>query len=148
MSFEPVAYRPEHRAGCLAMFDANCPDFFAPNERADFVTFLDEEGEGYRVCLDEAGQVAAGFGVYGRGESGRVSLNWILVDPTRQGGGWGRGIMDRTLELARAARAGTIDIAASHRSAPFFARFGAVETGRIADGWGPGMHRVDMELAV
>jgi hypothetical protein len=39
-----------------------------------------------------------------------------------------------------------LDVAASQHSAPFFARFGARELARTDDGWGPGMHRVDMEL--
>ncbi|WP_242112849.1 hypothetical protein [Luteimonas aquatica] len=41
----------------------------------------------------------------------------------------------------------TLHISASHKSAPFFARFGALETARVPDGWGPGMHRVEMRLA-
>ena len=39
-----------------------------------------------------------------------------------------------------------VSIAASHKSAPFFARFGARIVETTPDGWGPGMHRVDMEL--
>jgi hypothetical protein len=39
-----------------------------------------------------------------------------------------------------------IDIAASHLSAPFFTRFGAKEVRCTKDGWGAGMHRVDMLL--
>jgi hypothetical protein len=62
------------RDRCLAVFDTNFPEFFAPNERVEYVAFLD--------C------------------------------------------------------------------SPFFARFGAVEARRTSDGWGPGMHRVDMVLAV
>jgi hypothetical protein len=42
----------------------------------------------------------------------------------------------------------SIRIAASHRSAPFFARFGAETVRETPDGWGPGMHRIDMELTV
>jgi hypothetical protein len=54
--------------------------------------------------------------------------------------------MARVLASARASRLSRIDIAASHKSAAFFARYGAVELRRTQDGWGPGMDRVDMEL--
>jgi hypothetical protein len=39
-----------------------------------------------------------------------------------------------------------VDIAASQKSAAFFARFGAVTLKVVDNGWGTGMHRIDMEL--
>jgi hypothetical protein len=39
-----------------------------------------------------------------------------------------------------------IDIAASHLSAPFFEKFGAIAIKETNDGWGPNIHRVDMAL--
>jgi diadenosine tetraphosphate (Ap4A) HIT family hydrolase len=65
-----------------------------------------------------------------------------------QGGGVGRAIMADVMRHATALGAQWVDIAASHKSAPFFARFGAREQSRTLDGWGLGMHRVDMELPV
>ena len=34
------AYQPADREACLALFDENCPAFFAPNEREDYEAFL------------------------------------------------------------------------------------------------------------
>ena len=56
--------------------------------------------------------------------------------------------MTEARRLAKAAGKQVIDIAASHLSAPFFARFGANEVSFTREGWGPAMHRVDMELAL
>lgn len=42
----PHSFRPfssKYRTTCLALFDANCPEFFEPNERADLEAFLDGE---------------------------------------------------------------------------------------------------------
>ncbi|HWI87197.1 MAG TPA: GNAT family N-acetyltransferase [Sphingomonas sp.] len=136
-------YTPPHRAACLALFDANCPRFFAPNERADYAGFLEGAVSDYWVLL-EGDEAVAAFGLISPRTPERLSLTWIMVQPRRQGTGLGRAIMMAIRVRAGAAR--VIDIAASHLSAPFFARFGARDTGRIADGWGPGMHRVDMEL--
>ena len=41
-----------------------------------------------------------------------------------------------------------IDIAASHLSAPFFTKFGASTLSETPNGWGQGMHKVDMEIVL
>lgn len=139
------AWEPGDRAACLALFDANCPRHFAANERCDYEAFLDASPAGYEVCLVN-GRVAGAFGVLPT-DSGPC-LRWILLAPERQGQGLGRAIMNRVISSADARRSGSLRIAASHESAPFFARFGAREINRIPNGWGPGMHRVDMLLKV
>lgn len=136
-------YGPEHRAACLAVFEENCPEFFAPNERADYAAFLDRVGPAYRVCRRD-GRVVGGFGLMAGGAADEGHLNWILLSPAAQGAGLGRAIMREVAAQAAARGIVQVAIAASHRSAPFFARFGAEEHTRTEDGWGPGMHRVDM----
>jgi GNAT superfamily N-acetyltransferase len=134
----------DHQA-CIDLFDANCPDYFAQNERADFEAFLNQLVAGYEVCeLD--GRVVGAFGLFG--ETGERSLNWLILKPTAQGTGLGSTIMERVIHAGRADGAKSIAVAASHTSAPFFARFGATQTGYTPDGWGPGMHRVDMEIVL
>ena len=39
-------------------------------------------------------------------------------------------------------------IAASQHSGPFFAKFGAEQLDFIKDGWGDGMHKLDMILNI
>ena len=144
-----VTFRPyslAERDACLGLFDANCPEFFAPNERDDYLNFLDTSPGGYELCIAND-QVAGAFGLIGTGTR-RRSLNWIMLNPQFQGLGIGSAVMDRVTTLAVAAELEAVDIAASHKSAPFFAKFGAVTTGIIQDGWGSGMHRVDMSLPI
>lgn len=129
---------------CLAIFDANCPEYFAPNERSDYAEFLEDPPEGYEVC-EVSHSVAAAFGLVKAGEAG-TRLVWIMIDSRMHGHGLGRAIMQRVMAMPAAIAAGSIGIAASHKSEPFFARFGAVVTRRTRDGWGPGMDRVDMTL--
>ena len=142
-------YVPSDRHGCLALFDANCPSAFAPNERDEYEAFLDGEAEAYEVCVME-GEVVGAFGL---GVDAMLRLRWIMVHPQRQGRGIGTSVMRRVREVAGASRRDggdevVVHIAASHRSAPFFARFGARPVRETTDGWGPGMHRIDMELVV
>jgi GNAT superfamily N-acetyltransferase len=143
-TFRP--YTSSDRATCRALFDQNCPRFFAPNERAGYEEFLDTWAAHYQVCLLD-GQVVGAFGILPDPEQGHA-LRWIVLTPTLQGQGLGSAIMNRVLGSLKAAGVGRLSIGASHLSAPFFARFGASEIARTPHGWGPGMHRVDMVLEV
>ena len=136
-------FQSADRAACLALFDANCPEFFAANERADYLAFLHLAPAGYEVCLQGAAIVGA-FGLIL--DQRAASLRWILFDPKWQGRGIGTRTMRRVLEAAAARGATALLIAASHRSEPFFVRFGAGRVKYTADGWGPGMHRADLVI--
>lgn len=140
------AFRADDEAACLALFDVNCPEYFASNERTDYREFLAPVPAGYRVCVEGA-QLIGAYGLILR-EPGRATLNWILIDPRRQRAGIGSALMGEALSTARAFGISRIDIAASHRSASFFASFGAIGGQVQPDGWGPGMHRIDMILEV
>ena len=122
-----VEFRPytrDDREICVRLFDANCPEFFAPNERADYVRFLDAGPKGYELCLVN-GEVAGAFGLIGKREA-RSRLNWIMLDPRFRGFGAGRAIMDRVVTQAATAGLQAVDIAASHKSAPFFEKSGTI----------------------
>jgi len=139
------AYQPRLKSACLRLFDANCPAFFAPNEREAYAAFLDRAAPGY-FTMQVDGEVIAAFGLLQEAAPARRRLSWIMVHPDRQGEGVGQRIIAAASERCAAAGASAIDIAASHLSAPFFARHGATIIHTTPDGWGPDMHRVDMEL--
>jgi len=142
ISFRP--YRTTDREACTELFDANCPAFFAPNERQEYLGFLESVSDGYEVC-EINGKVVGAFGLFVDGKNANA-LNWIMLDPQTHGIGVGSKIMERVVQLGRASQAEVVNIAASQKSAPFFARFGATVTLVTRSGWGPGMDRVDMEL--
>jgi len=142
LEFRP--YLPSDKITCLRIFDANCPEFFLPSERSDYLEFLNSEPSQYELCVSEEDVVGA-FGLFDRDTQGK-NLNWILLEPQSQGLGIGSAIMARVSTLAHTANIKTVYIAASHKSAPFFTKFGALATETIENGWGPGMHRINMEL--
>ena len=151
------AYGAQDRDALLGIFDANCPAFFAANEREDFDAFLRaiepdasaafDDGYGY-VVVEDDGVIVGAHGVRPDEASHGCRLTWILFSPAAQGRGHGRRVMDRVLGVARRYDATNVGIAASNKSAPFFARFGAVAERVTPDGWGPGLDRVDMRLDV
>jgi len=128
----------------LALFDANCPASFAPNERDDYIVFLSNLPDIYDVCLiDDVVVGAAGLEPHG---PGALAVRWIVIARAHQGRGLGRAVMRHLLDLAAARGIARVDIATSQHSAPFFAKFGAVPISTTEHGWGPGMHRIDMIL--
>ena len=142
-----IAFRPYCRAdyyACIDLFDANCPDFFDPDERHDYQRFLEGSPEGYEVC-EVDGHVLGVFGLSGN-ENGQKRLVWIMVDSEAHGTGIGAKIMERVIYLARASRARAIGLSTSQKVAPFFEKYGAETTSIIKDGHGLGIDRVDMAL--
>ncbi|KEF35024.1 hypothetical protein RDMS_04295 [Deinococcus sp. RL] len=137
-------YAPEDRAACLALFDANVPDFFAPHERAEFETWLQDPGEYF--VLEDGGQVVACGGVWlGPEDRGRpAGLSWGMVARNAQRRGYGSQLLRFRLERLRALGAREVHLDTSQHSAPFFARFGFREVRRVPGGYGPGLDRVDM----
>ncbi|MGB0833450.1 MAG: GNAT family N-acetyltransferase [Psychrobium sp.] len=141
-----IPYTLEHQDACLTLFDENCPEFFAPNERDDYRGFLDQQYDGYCVCELES-KVVGAFGLLQQ-DDGSHAINWILLSPTAQGIGLGKQIMAQVVQTAQDKGVNEISIAASHLSAPFFAKFAAKVIKETPNGWGKGMHRVDMVLSV
>ena len=85
-----TVFRPYSDAdfdSCLGIFDANCPEYFAPNERDEYSSFLNDVSKDYEVCEANA-QVVGAFGLLDNGEGGK-RLNWIMLDPNTQGMGIG-----------------------------------------------------------
>lgn len=138
------AYTPQDRDDCLCLFDDNCPEFFAVNEREDYAGFLDSFPSEYEVCTLNGVII----GAYGLLEENKdwSNLNWILISPNRQGKGIGSKFMHRIISQGKVVKLLGIKIAASHLSAPFFSKYGAIQINEIENGWGIGMHRIDMEL--
>ena len=139
-----TSYSPENRNECLALFDSNCPEYFAPNERKDYENFLVSKPAGYEVCIYEKG-VAGAFGLF-KDKNGHCRLDWILLNPDAQGIGIGSIIMDRVIAQAKDYGADRILIATSHKADRFFEKKGAVKLSETKDGWGPDMHRIDMVI--
>lgn len=144
ITFRP--FRRDDESACLDIFDANCPAFFAPNERAEYEAYLDSVPAGYEVCEVNA-RVCGGFGIADAGDGASV-ISWILLSPEVQGMGIGSQMMHRIVQKSRTLNAALIRIATSPKAVDFFARFGAVRQSTTKNGWGPGMDRVDMELAL
>ena len=140
------SFRSSDRATVMALLDANIPTAFAANERPAFETFLDRVSGAYQVAFEDERAIAAFLLILEA--AGRGRINWFMAHPDAHGRGLGKQMMEAVRADARAQGLAVIDIAASHVSEGFYAKFGATVLSRTAHGWGPDMHRVDMEWAV
>ncbi len=143
-SFRP--FTSTDKESCLAIFDANCPEFFAGYERDEYVDFLDEYTEGYEVC-EADDELLGAFGLY-VDDDGDHRLTWIMLSPNQQGRGIGSAMMKRVFARCSESAAAVLKLATSDKAAPFFEKFGATTTSYTEDGWAPGLHRVDMVVEV
>lgn len=140
-------YLPDDSVACLALFDSNTPQYFAPQERAEFAAFLAQAGGKALpyLVLEQGGVVVACGGVELRGD--HAGLTWGMVARARHGQGLGRALTLARLDRLRAMpEVGAVVIETSQHTRGFYEGFGFVVTAIVPDGFGPGLDRCDMRL--
>lgn len=139
-------YRPEDREGCLAVLDANTPEYFAPEERAAFETFLEDVPGTYLVLVDENRIIGCG-GYIPVPDTREAHTSWGMVHPDYKGHGLGKRLFQARIDAVKARQdANRIRVITSPMTASFFVPFGFRETRREKDGNAPGIDLVEMWL--
>lgn len=145
---DPRPYRAEDRTACLALFDSNTPTYFTPDERPDFDAWLGTmDPATYRV-IERDGRVAACGGVAMEPDGATASLCWGMVDQGLHRQGLGQALTQARLNAARALGATAVRCDTSHKTRAFYERFGFVVERIEPDGYGPGLDRCEMRLAL
>jgi len=144
------AYRPLDKGAVLRIFEANVPRFILPHERKDFATFLDGlPHTGYYIVLEDEKETlvaCGGFSIQGEGEA---TLCWGMVDPEYQGLGIGGTLRHLRLQLmTEIPNLKRVLLSTSQNDAPFFESYGFKIKQVVPNGYGPDMHRIDMELTL
>ena len=143
VTFRP--YRARDFTACLRLFDSNTPEFFAPDERAEFAGFLRHLDPCPYLVGERGGQVVACGGFEGTGTS--ASLTFGMVDRALQGQGIGLALTKARLEAIRAtAGVERVVIETSQHSAGFYDRLGFRVTEVTENGFAPGLDRWVMVL--
>ncbi|MCZ8152037.1 MAG: GNAT family N-acetyltransferase [Rhodobacteraceae bacterium] len=144
-----IVARPYARSdfgACLALFDGNVPDFFAPEERAEFAAFLEEGPATAYLVLERDGSMVAAGGV-SVGPSGWVTLDWGMVARSLQREGLGRRLLTERVALSRRMPGAIgLRLETSQKTAGFYAGMGFSVRGVVPGGFGPGLDRVEMDL--
>ena len=118
------SYASEDRAACLALFDSNVPEFFAPSERSEYCEFLDELRCAYLVLGSPREGIVAAGGYYVTEEANLGALAWGLVSRAWQRCGVGSELLQMRLALLRASSVHAVRVRTSPRSRGFFEHSG------------------------
>ncbi len=135
---------------CLEVFDSNVGDFLHRDEREDFAGWL-AATQGRYLSLEWGGRVigCSGYALESTGRAGRpaaeLRMIWGLLHRDFHGRGLGEFmLLERLLRGAAELPVTSASLGTTPRVAPFFERFGFRRIQYLPDGWGPGLHRVDM----
>ncbi|MHC4924950.1 MAG: GNAT family N-acetyltransferase [Planctomycetota bacterium] len=142
------AYRAEaHREACLSLFDGNVGGTFHAEEREGFADFLDALPGPYFVWTEGARIVACGGIAFEDDTRALASVCWTIVDRERQGSGIGRLLIAACVESASAsADCEALRLETIPETEGFFSRLGFTTVRTETDGYGPGLHRVEMRM--
>lgn len=139
-------FAAKDRERCLAVLDANTPDYFAPVERAAFEEFLANPPGTYLV-LEDAGKIVGCGGYIPLPETRVAHTSWGMVHPDYKGRGLGKRLFQARLDAVRErGDADRVRVVTSPQTASFFLPYGFRETRREKDGNAPGIDLVEMWL--
>lgn len=137
-------YTPQDYQDCLELFELNCPSFFAEEEREDYTRYLESNNDVYLLGYQGSSLVCC-FGI-GDISKDVSSLTWIMVHPGHHRGGYGREMMSYFLGHVKEQSKKKVLVSTSQHAEAFFGKYGAKRLKFTEDGWGKGMHRIDMEI--
>lgn len=143
-------YTEAYRALCVNILDSNVPRYFSPGDREDFLTFLADAPQGsYGVLADDAGVIVGCGGIGTRQEGTEGILTWGMIHASRHRQGWGRRLaLARLSQLCQLPSIKKVTINTSHETFGFYEKLGFKTIAYTPDGYAPGLHRYDMEVAV
>jgi ribosomal protein S18 acetylase RimI-like enzyme len=146
-------YVPADRDACVAVLASSVPTYAQLHELGEYAAWLDracvrgaEDPCEYLVGERDGAVVCAG-GVAFATTAPVATLCWGIVRADLHRRGLGRALLLARLDRVR-ARGGVARVLLDTTDAAvgFFLRHGFVVTGRVRDGYGPGIDRLDLEL--
>ena len=113
-------YHPSDRPTCSALFERNCPAYFAIEERSAYQAFLEAEPKPYWIAWTDNVAVAC-YGV--TIERDVAGIDWIMVDPSYQSKGVGDAMVKRAFNLfnkhnVKAVKVATSPVSYTHLTLP------------------------------
>jgi N-acetylglutamate synthase-like GNAT family acetyltransferase len=138
-------YHPDDKATLLLVFDLNCPQYFAPEERSDLQTYLDTESEDYFVVECDNKVVDCG-GINIQKDKNKGVLSWDIIHPDYQKRGIGKALVAFRVErLKKTHLVEEIGVRTSQFTDQFYAKCGFELQEVVKDYWSPGYDLYDMK---
>ncbi len=143
-------YTQADKDACLSLIDGNTPTFFAPHERDEFDTFLNDPGDAYWVVEDEAGAVIGCSGYWIISNTPVAVITWTMVARSWHGRGVGRRLLLTCLHhLCRTPAIQTVRLETSQHVTGFYERVCGFRIEEIEEnGFAPGLHKIRMDREI
>ena len=133
---------------CVGIMQSNTPLFFTGGEVGEYAAWLAARTSPYLVVVEDEVVVACGGYRINRPQR-TAGLTWGMVRRDRQRAGLGALLLTERLDRIRAdGGASTVILDTSQHSRGFFERYGFQPSAEQQDGYGGGLDRVDMQLAL
>lgn len=141
-------YQPSDHSGVMGLLSLNTPGYFAPEEAADLLEFLERHLEYYFVAEEDRRLIACGG--FNLSEDGRTAkISWDIVHPESQGRGVGTALTKhRIAEMLKIPGVEKISVRTSQLVYRFYERFGLELQETIQDYWAPGLDMYRLECGV
>jgi GNAT superfamily N-acetyltransferase len=149
VSYTIRPYAPSDAPACLALFDGNTPEYFAPAERGEFAAYLAAPGGGVLVAEAPGAGVVGVGGYYLRASGGPLpegGLAWGMVARAWHRRGVGRALLRARLDALWRQGAGAASVRTSQHSRGFFERAGFAAARVVPNGFAPGIDLVELRL--
>lgn len=142
------SYRAADRDACLTLFDGHVPQYFRPDERPGFESFLAAPPGEFAVMENSDAAIVACGGVAIE-EDGRVgSLCWGIVHVECQRQGLGSLLARVRVSALGWEGCEVVRLETISTTAGFFETMGFSAVRTDVDGHAPGIDRVEMELVL
>lgn len=130
----------------IGLLRLNTPKYFAPEEEASLIHYLNHELEYYFVAVDNNTVVrCGGINLVDSGKTARIS--WDIIHPDYQGKGVGSILTKHRLAfISTLSGIEKTVVRTSQLAYPFYEKFGFKTTEVIKDYWAEGLDMWVMEL--
>jgi N-acetylglutamate synthase-like GNAT family acetyltransferase len=138
-------YTPADNSDVLHLLKLNTPEYFAPEEEADFINYLENEIDFYYVVELENEIVGCG-GINFRDENTGV-ISWGIIHPEHQKKKLGSKLLNyRVQELQKIEKITRITVRTTQLVFPFFEKNGFKTIQIIDNYWAEGFHLYEMDF--
>ncbi len=138
-------YKATDKENLVALLRLLTPAYFAPEEEADFIMYLDLHATDYFVVEDGAELVACG-GFNASKTIGEIKIAWDMVHPNYQGKGIGGRLLQYRIEkIQQIENINTIVVRTTQKADVFYAKHGFETKKIVVDYWAKGFDLYHME---
>ena len=141
------SYEEKDQLELIQLIRLNTPTYFATEEEADFIHYLEKEREDYFVIALQQQVIGCG-GINYSSDKKTAIISWGILHPDFQGKGLGKQLLAFRLAHIKNQHILSVVVRTSQVAFLFYQKQGFAITETIKDYWAKGLDLVKMEMVV